>query len=196
MILLGLTGKAGAGKDTAADYLESRYGFKKYALASPIKAQLNARFGWDDSAWLDRAWKEENRFACGGREASAGFEAFSPRSWAQWLGTEVGRTISDALSLPHSVWVALMRAEWGQLVEERGAQARLVVPDVRFSDEADAIHSLGGQMLAIHRLVPDVIEHVSERGLPRDRIDLTVFNHFTRERFEQNLDRAITEIEA
>ena len=36
-MIIGITGKAGAGKDTVADYLISHEGFKKIALADPIK---------------------------------------------------------------------------------------------------------------------------------------------------------------
>ena len=37
MILIGLCGKAQVGKDTAADYLVSKYGFKKFSFASYLK---------------------------------------------------------------------------------------------------------------------------------------------------------------
>ena len=36
-MLVGICGKAGAGKDTVGDYLIDKYGFKKIALADPIK---------------------------------------------------------------------------------------------------------------------------------------------------------------
>jgi dephospho-CoA kinase len=36
-MLVGVCGKAGAGKDTIADYLVNAYKFKKIALEDPIK---------------------------------------------------------------------------------------------------------------------------------------------------------------
>ena len=44
--LLGMTGPAGAGKDTAASMLVEELGYETYALASPIKALVNSLFGW------------------------------------------------------------------------------------------------------------------------------------------------------
>ena len=40
MILIGLTGVAGVGKDTVADYLVTRYGFEKKSFAAPLKQVL------------------------------------------------------------------------------------------------------------------------------------------------------------
>lgn len=40
MILIGLTGAAGVGKDTVADYLVTRYGFEKKSFAGPLKRVL------------------------------------------------------------------------------------------------------------------------------------------------------------
>lgn len=44
--LLGMTGRAGSGKDTAAGMLSDMLGFETYALASPIKNLVNSLFGW------------------------------------------------------------------------------------------------------------------------------------------------------
>lgn len=44
--LIGITGKAGVGKDTLSHYLHIICGYHRYALAQPIKDALNQRFGW------------------------------------------------------------------------------------------------------------------------------------------------------
>ena len=46
MNLIGLSGIARSGKDTTADYLVSKYGFKKMALADYIK-EVAELAGWD-----------------------------------------------------------------------------------------------------------------------------------------------------
>ncbi len=45
-MLVLLSGKAGSGKDTAGDYLVSRYGFRKYAFADRLK-EIAFLLGWD-----------------------------------------------------------------------------------------------------------------------------------------------------
>ena len=50
-MIIGLSGKSGAGKDTVANFIqEQRLGGKtwdRYAFASPIKDACNLIFGWD-----------------------------------------------------------------------------------------------------------------------------------------------------
>lgn len=172
--LIGITGKAGAGKDTLADYLVRQHGFSKYSLAAPMKKLLNERFGWTDEDWSDREWKEAPIPACGYERGALGF--MSPRSWAQWLGTEVGRTIGG-----ENVWVNMMAREWDRLhvaaEVRRRAMPLMVVPDVRFDNEAARILALGGVVIRVVRpgAVP-VAAHVSETGVQDELVQLSINN--------------------
>jgi hypothetical protein len=56
--LIGLAGKAGTGKDTAADHLEEHHAFARYAFAAPIRAMLAAGLDIDDEYFRDRELKE------------------------------------------------------------------------------------------------------------------------------------------
>ena len=47
-MLVGITGKAGSGKDTVGDYLVKSHGFKKIALADPIKRLVKDVFVLDE----------------------------------------------------------------------------------------------------------------------------------------------------
>ena len=49
MVLLGIMGKKGSGKDTVSDYLVSHYGYKKMAFADPIKQMAQIIFDLDIS---------------------------------------------------------------------------------------------------------------------------------------------------
>jgi hypothetical protein len=183
--VIGITGLAGAGKDTLADYLVKEHGYTKYSLASPIKQLLNERFGWTDEEWLDREWKETPHRRCGyGVRRNQGWigkvEEFSPRSWAQWLGTDVGRTIGG-----EDVWVNLMR-KFSWTVD------KLVVSDVRFDNEANAIHNLGGKVIKIDRvLAVPVRAHASEMGVSSQLIDAFVWNDGTIDRLTETAVNAL-----
>lgn len=167
--LLCLSGRAGVGKDTVADYLVREHGYVKYRFADPLKKLLNERFGWTDANWNDRAFKEEPTLECGmGRLPDGKFGRLSPRSWAQWLGTEVGRTIGGK-----DVWVDAM---WRQYQDnDRGK--RLVVSDARFDNEAASFWSRGGDVLHIERPgVAPVLAHASETGIDKEFWSYSVVN--------------------
>lgn len=154
--LIGITGPAGAGKDTAANALLAEYGYTVYSLAGPIKAALNVMFGWHPAKWKNRAWKEAPLSGIGA----------SPRRLAQTLGTEWGRAIHPDL--------------WLELAREAimGAEAPgVVIPDVRFGNEAEWIHERGGVVIRVVRPDATAVEaHSSEAGLSGALIDAYIVN--------------------
>lgn len=148
--LIGLAGIAGVGKDTLAGFIQSEYGHRIRAYADPLRALLNARFGWQPQQWTNRGWKENAHWAneCGN---------FSPRSWMQWLGTDVLRRYAG-----EDIFVRLAFEDWDQ------APFPMVLSDIRFNNEAKAITDRGGFVIMLHR--PDAMPvepHVSERSLPQ-----------------------------
>jgi len=169
--LIGITGLAGTGKDTLADHLSKTFGHEKYAFATPIKELLNARFGWMMEMWDDRSWKESDQPEAGRREDWEEYNHFSPRSWAQWLGTDVGRVIGG-----EDVWVKRMVSRWYGVHGSRRPSA-MIIPDVRFDNEADTIRGMGGVVVKLLRpcAVP-VNAHVSEKGVRSEFIDATITN--------------------
>jgi len=61
-MLIGITGKAGTGKDTFADLIVDSYAgkqFSRYAFAAPIKKMLEAGFGLTPDVWENRDLKEK-----------------------------------------------------------------------------------------------------------------------------------------
>lgn len=154
--IIGFTGKAGAGKDTLAA-CAARFDYIRYSLADPIKDLLNARFDWDQTWWDDRDWKENARYG-----------GFSPRSWAQWLGTEVGRHLAG-----EDVWVDALLAK----AAANGHAKRCVIPDVRFNNEAKKIQDMGGIVVYVDRYTAPVARHVSERGVDDLYIDYEINNN-------------------
>lgn len=183
--LIGITGLAGVGKDTLADHLVT-LGYEKVSMAGPLKRLLNERFGWTDEMWADRVWKELPSPECG---FDVRTEAdYSPRSWAQWLGTEVGRYIGGP-----DVWVNMVMRQWAEKTAAAPQPYRMVIPDVRFDNEAMAIRQRGGVILHISRPgAAPVVKHASEAGISRNLIHRSIVNDMTIPEF---LEGAMLELE-
>ncbi len=158
--IIGVSGAAGAGKDTAASIMQSRYGFGKALFAGPLKAGLCAMFGWDPALLEDREWKERVIPDIGK----------SPRQLMQTLGTEWGRQLVNP-----DLWLLLAQRQ----IEAARANGLpgVVFTDCRFPNEANLIHYHGGVVVRIVREnAGAVAAHSSEAGLPDDLVDGTVFN--------------------
>jgi hypothetical protein len=123
--VIGLSGKAGSGKDhIASRIITPHYGYVPFSLAWHIKTSLIGKN------------------ACTYEEA---FITKPPRvrHLLQQEGTESGRDIYGK-----DIWLDTAFA-WMQLVYEQWGIARFVVPDVRFPNEVEYIKRKGGKVLRI-----------------------------------------------
>lgn len=148
--LIGLAGKAGAGKDTVADYLWEKEGAIKIAFADALRAAGTAIFGLDQCNFLDRDLKE----------AEVEYWGMTPRRMLQLLGTEATKPVFG-----DNIWLK----RWFLSYSAVRDTDHVVVPDVRFDVEADAIRNLGGTIIHIVRpgagLSGATGEHSSEAGI-------------------------------
>jgi hypothetical protein len=151
--LIGLTGPAGAGKDTVAQCLQAAAGFHITAFADPLRDEVANAFGIPVEFLTAREAKEYPISAlaiC--RCSDAGFRLTmagqlsmaprSPRQIMQWWGTEYRRA-QDV------TW-------WTKRTNHRIEMARLhgdplAITDVRFPDEADLIRRHGGSIWQVKR---------------------------------------------
>ena len=164
-MLIGLAGKAGSGKDTAADILCEYYGFKKLAFAEGLKTML-ASVGFQEPT-------RENK-----EKQITGF-AFSYRKAAQALGTEWGREVDP------DIWVKLLEKKLLALGE-----GNFVISDVRFKNEVRLVQKLGGQIFEIQGRQVDLggrSKHASETGLAEKDIDLVIQNDGSIEQLKRKL---------
>lgn len=171
-ILIGLTGRAGAGKDTAADYLCDRYGFMRASFAQPLKTMLEALFepmGIDHAHLYEPPMKNLPIPALGG---------LSARYAMQTLGTEWGRRL-----MGEDFWVSCLDAQLYLAGDHRvPAHDRLVVTDVRFPNEARWIARCGGKLIRLQReqaglAAWPLAAHESEKRIDELRVDLEIHNH-------------------
>jgi hypothetical protein len=146
--VVAFIGPAGCGKSTAAAHLVEGYGYSPLKFAHPIKQMLRV-IGLEDRH-LEGEAKEIPCDLLGG---------VSPRRAMQALGTEWGRTL-----IHPDIWVsAWMREAVWRLQNGQ----RIVIDDLRYPNELDAILRLGGVTIRIVRKegstqCPDLMGHDSE----------------------------------
>lgn len=147
-LIIGLCGPAGAGKDTVRRILEDAHGFWGLAFADPVRDMARAL--------LSHVYAEHAAERRELKETPVPVLGASYRQIAQTLGTEWGRQ-----TIRPTLWIDIAMAK----VRLAAAQGRrhIVISDVRFPDEMEAIRSIGGVIWAVTRPgVEPVREHVSE----------------------------------
>lgn len=174
-ILIGLCGPAGCGKDTVADMLAKHGNFNRYTLAMPLKMGLLAMLGIPLETWNDREAKE----------AVIPWLGKSPRQVAQTLGTEWGRQ-----QVHPDLWVKLMVRRWDEV--RHSVCPRMVVTDVRFDNEAQAIIDAGGTVWRVDREgVAPVAAHKSEAGVDWRLVEGSLKNNGTIDQLDANIQQWI-----
>jgi predicted kinase len=161
-MLIGLCGAAGSGKDTVAAILREKAAFYRVAFAEPLYQMVAVVTGLMPEDLQDREVKE----------AVIPWLGKSPRQMLQSLGTEWGRSM-----VKDSVWIDLATRR----IEQLQASGRsVVVTDVRFENEAEAIRSLGGELWRVVRpagcVASEAMRHSSEAGLSAGLIDREIAN--------------------
>lgn len=175
LIVVGVTGAAGAGKGTVASML----GWHEVSFADPLYDMISTMTGYSVEQLKDRQFKEQ----------VIPWLGKSPRQLLQTLGTDWGRDI-------------VAKDVWRKIGARRIRAAHLagitcvVVPDVRFDDEADLIHDeFGGVIWEVTRPgAQTCVGHVSESGLSRNRIDRTLVNAGTLDEFREVVQAAAASI--
>jgi len=172
MALFGIVGEKGAGKDASVEHLQTDR-VLRYAFASPIKAGARALLGLTTLQTDDPVAKEvvDPRFDK------------TPRQLLQWLGTDC---IRNQIDPDH--WVNRFR-EWHDEMRALHPRRTIVVTDVRFVNEADAIRALGGSLIRIERPRASPTDaHVSERESSQIVVDHEVVNDSTLEALRDRVD--------
>lgn len=166
--LIGITGRIGSGKTTAALHLCEKHGFVRHRFAGPLKGMLQSiGLTWEHT---DGPLKEVPCALLGGK---------TPRHAMQTLGTEWGRDCIGA-----DFWIDVWK--W-----TRPLGFPVVVDDLRFANEAAAVAEMGGVVIKVTRPLPFLPErdpHKSEDIY--FRVDYEIVNDGSRE----DLERAVGNI--
>lgn len=166
-LLIGISGKAGSGKDTAACYFVNNHGFLQYAIAGPLKRALEV-LGIHEPR--DRNLKE----------ALIPGRAYSYRRAAQKLGTEWAR------ELDIDFWLNLAKDYY------ESAAWSVVISDVRFENEAAFVRERGGLVIHLRGRSANVDNagHPSEQGLEVHESDCVISNTGSLESLYEDLENA------
>jgi hypothetical protein len=184
MEIFGLSGYARSGKDEAAKILVEEFGFTRVAFADKLREVLYALNPIVD---VDAARMRKTLYYVQDVIDSYGWNGYkeSPfgpeiRRLLQRLGTEAGRE-----TLWDSIWVDAALTGYDE-------DAKLVVTDCRFPNEAQAIVDLGGKIWRIRRTgVGPANSHASETSLDDWPWDECIDNNGTLEEFHEKVRNMI-----
>jgi hypothetical protein len=160
--IIGLTGYAQSGKDTLANILMGKYGYRRIAFADTIREflyEVNPMVACSPTGYLkdlvnlvgwDKAKQEPQ-----------------VRRLLQDLGVTARKLIDE------DIWVKIA-------LRNLSAGDRVVITDVRFENEAKSISALGGQLWRVKRAGVDAVNaHISETQLDGYRVDQIFLNNGT-----------------
>jgi len=161
-MILGITGKARAGKDTFARVMKNRSEFHKaiaiHAFAHELKCDCQ-KLGFT----LDELYNNKTDVS---------------RRVMQRYGTEIRRAEDP------EYWIHRLVMNTG-FIRDITTFPFVMITDVRFENEADFIHRCGGTIVRIERpdhlrdLIEHGIDHASETEQERIKCDFSVMNNST-----------------
>lgn len=173
--LIGLQGYSRSGKDSVASVLGG-YGYTRVAFADPLRDALYTL----NPMLVELGGLGELRVR--GEVDAYGWEVSKDlypevRRLLKVLGTEVVRDI-----VGENVWVDIAVHKIEAIV---GA---VVVTDVRFPNEVEAIRQRGGQIWQIERPDHGPLDGHSSEALPCPDPDARIFNHSTLESLDSQVE--------
>lgn len=183
--IIGISGKAGSGKDTVAAYLRNEYGYANMAFADPMKVFCQEIFDWS----FDQLWGPSEE-----REKIDPKWGFSPRKALQLLGTEWGRALDE------DMWVKI---GLGRALEKiKDGYPGVVITDCRFGNELRLVRASGGSLIRLHRNgdtrgasgVPGHASEMEQDNIPDSDFDWVVENNSSKEQLFNQIEKFMDSI--
>lgn len=174
-MIVGLTGRARSGKDTAGVIISKLYGLPDLAFADPLKEAAMRMFGITREMAYGINYDREQIVEPWG---------ISVREMLQKLGTECAREV-----FRQDFW--MVRADIS-LATDPMYSGGFVMKDIRFDNEAEWVLDKGGVVLQLHRSAGGIPEeHASERGVSSHLITARIPNEHTIPDLEILLETAL-----
>lgn len=159
--ILGITGKMFSGKDTVAEFIH--FAFRNSRITSfayPMKQMMIDYFGFT----------YDDLYTVEGKNRYNEFWGMTNREALQKIGTECFRN-----NFHVDTWLKTMEVNI-----RNDLTPIIIIPDVRFLNEAELIHALGGSILKIVRddvvRDPNQMTHASETMIDQIPYDMLLVN--------------------
>jgi hypothetical protein len=182
--LIGFCAKKRAGKDTAGQLLIQQ-GYIRYAFADPLKKACEEIFMFNNEQ-MDGSLKETIDPKWG----------ISPRKIFQIFGTEIfreklGEFFPEMKEIQNNFWIYRFEL-WYKNLLKQNPDAKVVVTDVRFENEANIIKKLGGIIIKIERNTGmNIDNHASEKNIDLIKEDINIKNNSTIKEYYDQLKEVL-----
>lgn len=186
-MIISLSGSIGSGKNTAAEYIATKYTGTRLAFADSVKDAIAPIFGWDRTL-LDgitdesRTWRETIDPWWATR---LNIPQLTPRWVLQQYGTEVMRD-----HFHPEIWIASLERKLETL------DGLVIIADARFSNELDMITRLNGTTIKVVQPAnTSVAVHQSETQWLDFDFDYVITNNASKDALYWKLDYVMTQLE-
>ncbi len=147
MILIGISGKKGSGKDLLASFLKSKYGFVNIPFAQELKAAVRKDFELT-LEHTDGSLKESPTVYENGTLVNT---AVIPRFWtSRDIMIAYGQFFRQ-FDLNYWVKKTFNKIQQIKTFQNYGSDVRISISDVRFKNEANYIKDQGGYLVRLER---------------------------------------------
>lgn len=165
-IIIGITGLARSGKTTAAKFLVEEKNFEQVSFAWALKQACSAMYG-----------VSIDKFVLGDRLGIDPFWKITYREMLQKVGTDMIRNHLDP-----DFWVKRVAYQVSKMAD---IGIPVVIPDVRFENEATWVREQGGTIIRLvsesSGIPGDLGKHISESGIAFNNSDFIVENQYSAE---------------
>ena len=185
MILIGITGKKGHGKDTIAEHLVKKHNYIQLSFAQPLKEVCKTLFSFtDEQLYGDH------------KEIKDKYWGISPREAFQYIGTDLFRNNIKNL-LPHvenDFWIICLQSKL-DFLKNNCDDIKIVISDVRFVNEANFIKKNDGLLIKVIRNFDNnktnYNDHISETTISDINADIDIHNNNTINNLYNDIDEII-----
>jgi cytidylate kinase len=183
--IIGICGKKYHGKDTVANHLVQKYGYKRIAFADPIKDICQIVFGLSIEQ-LNSYMKEE----------IDDYWKISPRNLMQFIGTDLFRN-NMATIMPNigdNIWIHVLIRKISNEIQ-KDPNIKFVITDVRFDNELEYIAKLNGLKIKVQRNnIINNDHHESESYTDKLNVDYILNNDDTIDDLYIKIDELLNQL--